>query len=863
MKRFYILCVVVISIAFSACAAENNDIPKVEPSVTIEPTKIADVTPTVALNEKTVTPVPTIVPTTVAPGAAAPEFVQEIKYKVEGNALVYYGQGILLKNIVDESIYELAENFQNIDKIIIEDGITQIDEYAFYKIAYSEIKTIDIAGSVKILGNMAFANCDNVETLNIEEGVEFIGSEAFLGCTRLKNVTIPQSVKVISRFAFLNTKWLEEEMQKEEVVTVNGIVIYVSNENNVIDISSNIAYASRSLLDESPWLNNQKNEKGMVIVGETLVACDNLSGDIVVPDGVKYIAEMAFSGCTGIQSVKIPQSVEFIGGFAFENCTGLVTVEMHDDVKYIAESAFEGCSSLRNIELPQNLQCLASYAFYKCTSLVEVSIPMSIKYLTGSTYYGCTNLERVEMHNELIGIGNYVFYSCEKLDKINIPENVEYIGGCAFHETKWFDAQLINNDVVLVNKKVLGAARDAEEIVIPNGAIEIVSGAFIDCEMALISIPDTIEKIGDYSFNSCSNLKSVRLPDNLKYFGDGMFYYCSDLVSIAIPKDVKILDPRMFRDCSKLTIYCDADSMAKQYAIENSLSYIEVDEHFWADGATMPVSVLSLQEKIEHGYGTIELEGELYNATWGENGAFIWRFSEATFDESAYYICCFITDDEDMDYGLTSFDQYYRTAWMRWRGYYDNFFPKHIGDNMFYLLVEIGYENAYYYVNPFSPISFTRDSLVSEEEDYISIDTNFNDGYAVCTYFDAYYKNAYGYEVKNISLTKNVVLLGKTGRIHQTEIKDTYVDRVGMYSDGVFYCNNAFYDIASNKILDLSGKNYGTVYTNRYGIYAPYFENGVCTLITQKNGKYWTFEIDKSGNMLTDAEEFDISIYEY
>lgn len=861
MKRFYYIYILVLSIVLTACTTEKNEVPMVDPSVSVEPTKIADVTPTVAVNEKPVTPVPTIAPTTAVSSTAAPELVQEIKYKVEGNSLVYYGQGILLKNIVDESIYELAENFQNIDKIVIEDGITQIDEYAFYKIAYSWIKTINIAGSVKIIGSMAFANCDNVETLNIEEGVEFIGSEAFLGCTRLKNVTVPKSVKVISRFAFLNTKWLEEEMQKEEVVMVNGIVIYVSNENNVIDISSNIAYASRSLLDESPWLNNQKNEKGMVIVGETLVACDNLSGDIVVPDGVKYIAEMAFSGCTGIQSVKIPRSVEFIGGFAFENCTGLVTVEMHDDVRYIAESAFEGCSSLRNIELPQNIQCLASYAFYKCTSLVDVRIPKNLKYLNVSTYRGCTNLERVEMHNELIGIGDYAFYSCEELDKINIPENVEFIGGFAFHETKWFNEQLKNNDVVLVNNKVLGAAIDAEEIVIPNGAIEIVSGAFIDCEMALISIPDTIEKIGDVSFNRCSNLKSVRLPDNLKYFGDGMFYYCSDLVSIAIPKDVKILDPRMFRDCSKLTIYCDADSMAKQYAIKNSLIYKEVNEQFWEDGAPMPVSLPSLQEKIENGGGVIELEGDMYNAIWGENGAFVWKFIEATFDESAYYIYCFITEEES--YELTSCDRYYRTIWVIWRGEYDDFSITHIGDNMFYLSLEIERKSAYYYINPFSPISFTTNSVLSDEEDYISRYTNFNDGYAVCTYFDAYYTNEYGNKVKNTALKKKIVLLDKIGRIHQTEIENSYIDMLGMYSDGVFYCNNAFYDIASNKILDLSGKNYGTVYTNRYGIYAPYFENGVCTLITQKNGKYWTFEIDKSGNMLTDAEEFDISIYEY
>ena len=55
----------------------------------------------------------------------------------------------------------------------------------------------------------------------------------------------------------------------------------------------------------------------------------------------------------------------------------------------------------------------------------------------------------------------------------------------------------------------------------------------------------------------------------------------------------------------------------------------------------------------------------------------------------------------------------------------------------------------------------------------------------------------------------------------------------------------------------MEGRNYGTPYTKR-GIYAPFFDNGVCRLVTEKNGKYWIFDIDKSGNMLTEAKEFDI-----
>jgi len=95
------------------------------------------------------------------------------------------------------------------------------------------------------------------------------------------------------------------------------------------------------------------------------------------------------------------------------------------------------------------------------------------------------------------------------------------------------------------------------------------------------------------------------------------------------------------------------------------------------------------------------------------------------------------------------------------------------------------------------------------------------------------------------------------------ELDKTYYDRPGKYSDGVFYLDNVFYTIDSEftctEVLDLSERDYGWIYVNE-GVYVPYFENGVCTLITEKNDKFWIFDIDKEGNMLTEPEEFDITL---
>ena len=48
----------------------------------------------------------------------------------------------------------------------------------------------------------AFANCTGVESITIEDGITEIGEYAFSGCTGLKSIKIPNSVEKIGNNAF-------------------------------------------------------------------------------------------------------------------------------------------------------------------------------------------------------------------------------------------------------------------------------------------------------------------------------------------------------------------------------------------------------------------------------------------------------------------------------------------------------------------------------------------------------------------------------------------------------------------------------------------------------------------------------------
>lgn len=65
------------------------------------------------------------------------------------------------------------------------------------------IKKITVPGSVKTIGEEAFACATALEEVYIEDGVTEIGDLAFSGCTNLNKITIPKSVEKIGKGAFL------------------------------------------------------------------------------------------------------------------------------------------------------------------------------------------------------------------------------------------------------------------------------------------------------------------------------------------------------------------------------------------------------------------------------------------------------------------------------------------------------------------------------------------------------------------------------------------------------------------------------------------------------------------------------------
>lgn len=78
--------------------------------------------------------------------------------------------------------------------IVVPEGVTSIDNYAFES---SEIRSVKLPDSLSSIGVRAFHNCDNLAKVQLGRGSKVIKKHAFSGCDKLKELFLPSSVTVL------------------------------------------------------------------------------------------------------------------------------------------------------------------------------------------------------------------------------------------------------------------------------------------------------------------------------------------------------------------------------------------------------------------------------------------------------------------------------------------------------------------------------------------------------------------------------------------------------------------------------------------------------------------------------------------
>lgn len=149
-----------------------------------------------------------------------------------------------------------------------EDG--KIPEWMYYR--NQSVGAAMIPEGTTEIGRFAFSR-SSLRTVTIPEGVTSIDYAAFYHCDNLDDVVLPGTVTTVGAKAFTHTGWMDH-----------------FEEDSMDDF---------------------------LISGDVLVAYKGDLPEVVIPDGVRVIAEEAFRNHTELKKVHLPASVTNIGNDAF------------------------------------------------------------------------------------------------------------------------------------------------------------------------------------------------------------------------------------------------------------------------------------------------------------------------------------------------------------------------------------------------------------------------------------------------------------------------------------------------------------------------------------------------------------------
>ena len=229
----------------------------------------------------------------------------------------------------------------------------------------TDIKKVIIEDGVINIGNFAFAGCYRLSGVSIPNSVTTIGDYAFYQ-TNLSSIVIPESVTHIDDSAFSYCTGLKSVSLGSGVTGFNHNWFYGCNNITEITVSpDNLTYDSRSAC----------NAVIETATNTLLLPCKKT----VIPDSVTSIGDYAFEDCSGLNSISLPDSVTSISNHAFDECSGLKSIKFSNSLTTIGDEAFFGCSGLTNIKLPNGVTSIGELAFGSCENLTKITIPASVE----------------------------------------------------------------------------------------------------------------------------------------------------------------------------------------------------------------------------------------------------------------------------------------------------------------------------------------------------------------------------------------------------------------------------------------------------------------------------------------------------
>lgn len=417
-------------------------------------------------------------------------------------------------------------NNENIEKIVIEDGIKEI-------------------------GAMNFVNYKNVTEVVLPESIEKIGGCAFITMTSLETLYYnPKS-------AVMDTSYQKRDDKNYIVSNFNGTSLRtIILGNNVEKIGERAFWGTTNL--KNVIFSNSISE----IEKQAFYCCINVK-TIYLGNKITKIGEEAFSSCS-LESITIPENVKSIGKNAFLNCENLKNLTYNAiECEYdgINGSSLAGIAMncpIENLIIGEKVKEIPNAIFAVLNDLKEVNIPNSVNFIYTAAFYGCENLTDVKIGNNVLGINSQAFQNTG-IKEITIPEKVILMGYSVFKDCK--NLETVNYNAIVLNPSIVSGTKVLQE--------------FPDT-IKNVNIGNKVKYIGKYLFAYYQNLTEINISDSVENVDFAAFFMDRNVTKLTLGKNLSKIEEKAFcgLGITEVTIPENVTSIVGSAFVTNTLNTV-------------------------------------------------------------------------------------------------------------------------------------------------------------------------------------------------------------------------------------------------------------------------------------------------
>lgn len=368
---------------------------------------------------------------------------------------------------------------------------------------------------------------------------------------------------------------------------------YLSSFKNVTEITiPGSVKVFKAILQNMTELKTLTFEEGVeeIASGSVVSGCKNLT-TIHLPSSLQKLSGTdTFSGASALTDITLPEGIAITEGSTFSECTSLESIELPASITTIPSHMFAGCSALERVTAKGTITAIDNGAFGSVTdwknhetadtALTEIPDLSQVTSIGDRAFYGCSALETVDLHS-VTTMGYAAFQGCDALSGEIDLSNLEEIPGHAF----CYDPNITS----VITCSTLSSIGD---------------WAFIWAGISTISLPETLNSIGTYTFYKASLSGTVALPDSLTQLGASAFSGCKEVEAIQIGSGLTDIPPNAFAGCTNL----------KTITVNNRREDVHIPE---IDGVTVTYTIPSLtadNDKVSAAAGALSLQEAVIQA---------------------------------------------------------------------------------------------------------------------------------------------------------------------------------------------------------------------------------------------------------